>query len=72
MLQISDFEKYRKLYKRKNTQPPYMYKWLIKQALIESKTGYLSFNEILDWISENFCYYRKTNSDWKVITSKKP
>jgi hypothetical protein len=46
-------------------RPKATYAWLIKQAIHESENKKATKHHIINWIRENFAYYR-TSSHWHV------
>lgn len=49
----------------RNVKPPHSYATMITQAVLSSKEGELSLAGIYKYISENYAYYRYTNSGWQ-------
>lgn len=47
-------------------KPPYSYATLIAQAILCSKDGQLTLNDIYIWISNNYPAYRLGERGWKV------
>jgi hypothetical protein len=52
---------------RREGKPPYSYVNLITFAINSTTKKRMTLNEIYQWISENFHYYRKAGNGWKVI-----
>jgi len=52
---------------RREGKPPYSYVNLITFAINSTAKKRMTLNEIYQWISENFHYYRKAGNGWKVI-----
>ncbi|OZJ04820.1 hypothetical protein BZG36_02338 [Bifiguratus adelaidae] len=46
-------------------KPPYSYATLITCAIQASKTKQLTLNEIYNWITDNYEYYRNAGNGWK-------
>lgn len=51
---------------RREGKPPYSYVNLITFAINSTSKKRMTLNEIYQWIAENFHYYRKAGSGWKV------
>jgi hypothetical protein len=51
---------------RREGKPPYSYVNLITFAINSTPKKRMTLNEIYQWISENFHYYRKAGNGWKV------
>ncbi|KAI6655134.1 Forkhead box protein P1 [Oopsacas minuta] len=52
-------------FKNINSRPPFTYAALIRQAIIESENRNLTLNEIYNWFSRNFVYFRDNAPTWK-------
>lgn len=52
---------------RREGKPPYSYVNLITFAINSTSKKRMTLNEIYQWISENFHYYRKAGNGWKVV-----
>ncbi|KAJ6654526.1 hypothetical protein lerEdw1_006833 [Lerista edwardsae] len=52
-------------YRLSTTRPPFTYAALISWAILESPKKQLSLNEIYNWFSKNFGYYRENTPTWK-------
>lgn len=52
---------------RRDGKPPYSYVNLITFAINSTPKKRMTLNEIYQWISDNFHYYRKVGNGWKVI-----
>jgi hypothetical protein len=64
---MQEFNSKREFYKKNDLRPPYNYRKLICQSIIESPRMMLTFDEILNWIEENFLFFKNaTESSWKV------
>ena len=46
-------------------KPPYSYASLIKMAINASEESKLTVSDIYSWITENFNYYKRTDSSWR-------
>lgn len=47
-------------------KPPYSYATLICMAIQASKKNKITLSAIYNWITENFCYYRRAETSWQV------
>jgi hypothetical protein len=47
-------------------RPPYTYATVIAHAILSSKTGRLTVDEIYNWIAETYPYYKLDKRGWKV------
>lgn len=63
----TDIAKNREYYHKNEVRPPYTYASLIRQAIMESKDCQLTLNEIYQWFTETFAYFRKNAQTWKVV-----
>ena len=52
---------------RREGKPPYSYVNLITFAINSTAKKRMTLNEIYQWISDNFHYYRKAGNGWKVL-----
>ncbi|XP_053148861.1 forkhead box protein P4-like [Hemicordylus capensis] len=52
-------------YRLTTIRPPFTYAALISWAILESPKKQLSLNEIYQWFSKNFGFYRQTIPTWK-------
>eukprot|EP00730_Choanoeca_flexa_P015988 TRINITY_DN7469_c0_g1_i2.p2 TRINITY_DN7469_c0_g1~~TRINITY_DN7469_c0_g1_i2.p2 ORF type:complete len:123 (+),score=11.03 TRINITY_DN7469_c0_g1_i2:128-496(+) len=50
-------------------KPPFAYSTLCYMALTESDKSKLELNEIYDFVTSNFAYYRAADAGWKVRPS---
>uniref|UniRef100_A0A1A8JGL6 Forkhead box P1a n=1 Tax=Nothobranchius kuhntae TaxID=321403 RepID=A0A1A8JGL6_NOTKU len=46
-------------------RPPFTYASLIRQAIFESPRNQLTLNEIYNWFTRNFAYFRRNAATWK-------
>lgn len=51
---------------RRDGKPPYSYVNLITFAINSTPKKRMTLNEIYQWISDNFHYYRRIGNGWKV------
>ncbi len=58
----------RDYYKANDVRPPYTYASLIRQAIMEANDCQLTLNEIYQWFTETFAYFRRNAATWKVCT----
>lgn len=49
-----------------NEKPPYSYATLIAHAILTSKDGRLTLNDIYTWISKNYPTFSVGNGGWQV------
>uniref|UniRef100_A0A4W3HYJ5 Forkhead box P2 n=1 Tax=Callorhinchus milii TaxID=7868 RepID=A0A4W3HYJ5_CALMI len=52
-------------YKNADVRPPFTYATLIRQAIIESSDRQLTLNEIYNWFTRTFAYFRRNAATWK-------
>ncbi|KAM4734592.1 forkhead box protein P2-like [Anableps anableps] len=53
------------LYKNADIRPPFTYAALIRQAIIEASDMQLTLNEIYNWFTRTFAYFRRNAATWK-------
>ncbi|XP_054631832.1 forkhead box protein P2-like [Dunckerocampus dactyliophorus] len=53
------------LYKDADVRPPFTYATLIRQAVIESPDKQLTLNEIYNWFTRTFAFFRRNAATWK-------
>lgn len=53
------------LYQNPNVKPPFTYASLIREAIISSPNKRMSLNEVYNWFSHTFSFFRFNNSQWK-------
>ncbi|KAI8881497.1 hypothetical protein K501DRAFT_253072 [Backusella circina FSU 941] len=46
-------------------KPPYTYATMIAHAILASRTGRLTLNDIYNWIAENYPYYKLGDKGWQ-------
>uniref|UniRef100_A0A7E4W408 Fork-head domain-containing protein n=1 Tax=Panagrellus redivivus TaxID=6233 RepID=A0A7E4W408_PANRE len=61
----ADIERNREFYRNHDVRPPYTYASLIRQAIMESRDCQLTLNEIYQWFTETFAYFRRNAATWK-------
>jgi hypothetical protein len=52
---------------KREGKPPYSYVNLITFAINSSPRKRMTLNDIYEWISDNFHYYRRAGNGWKVV-----
>ncbi|XP_053208891.1 probable serine/threonine-protein kinase DDB_G0282963 isoform X2 [Panonychus citri] len=55
----------REFYKNADVRPPFTYASLIRQAIIEAPEKQLTLNEIYNWFTNTFCFFRRNHATWK-------
>ncbi|XP_055078517.1 forkhead box protein P1-like [Periophthalmus magnuspinnatus] len=58
-------EKEYELYKNTDIRPPFTYATLIRQAIMEAADMQLTLNEIYNWFTRTFAYFRRNAATWK-------
>nr|XP_019934175.1 PREDICTED: forkhead box protein P2-like [Paralichthys olivaceus] len=53
------------LYKNSDIRPPFTYATLIRQAIMEASDMQLTLNEIYNWFTRTFAYFRRNAATWK-------
>ncbi|XP_047189304.1 forkhead box protein P2-like [Scophthalmus maximus] len=53
------------LYKKTDIRPPFTYATLIRQAIMEASDMQLTLNEIYNWFTRTFAYFRRNAATWK-------
>ncbi|KAM3609055.1 uncharacterized protein V6R79_009128 [Siganus canaliculatus] len=53
------------LYKNTDIRPPFTYATLIRQAIMETSDMQLTLNEIYNWFTRTFAYFRSNAATWK-------
>ncbi|XP_041652446.1 forkhead box protein P2-like [Cheilinus undulatus] len=53
------------LYKNTDIRPPFTYATLIRQAIMETPDMQLTLNEIYNWFTRTFAYFRRNAATWK-------
>ncbi|XP_056895653.1 forkhead box protein P1 isoform X1 [Takifugu flavidus] len=52
-------------YKHANIRPPYTYAYMIRWSILESPDKQRSLNEIYNWFTTKFSYFRNNTATWK-------
>ncbi|KAM0687495.1 Forkhead box protein J1 [Conglomerata obtusa] len=68
MVFITDDRELEKKYRKKESftaKPPFSYSQLITKALEDSNNNVMTLSEIYKWITDNYEYYRKSDSTWQ-------
>lgn len=60
-----EIQRNREFYKHSDVRPPFTYASLIRQAIIECPERQLTLNEIYNWFTTTFCYFRRNAATWK-------
>ncbi|XP_023812519.1 forkhead box protein P1-B isoform X3 [Oryzias latipes] len=55
----------KEFYLTTEVRPPFTYASLIRQAIFESPRKQLTLNEIYNWFTRNFAYFRRNAATWK-------
>ncbi|XP_075998543.1 forkhead box protein P2-like [Genypterus blacodes] len=53
------------LYRNSEIRPPFTYAILIRQAIMEASDMQLTLNEIYNWFTQTFAYFRRNAATWK-------
>ncbi|XP_013395195.1 Golgi-specific brefeldin A-resistance guanine nucleotide exchange factor 1 isoform X4 [Lingula anatina] len=61
----SEIQRNREFYKNTDVRPPFTYASLIRQAIIDSPNKQLTLNEIYQWFTNTFSYFRRNEATWK-------
>ncbi|KAF8370431.1 fkh-7 [Pristionchus pacificus] len=61
----TDITKNRDFYRTNDVRPPYTYASLIRQAIMDSPDCQLTLNEIYNWFTDTFMYFRRNAATWK-------
>uniref|UniRef100_A0A3B5K4C4 Forkhead box P3b n=1 Tax=Takifugu rubripes TaxID=31033 RepID=A0A3B5K4C4_TAKRU len=56
-------------YKHANIRPPYTYAYMIRWSILESPDKQRSLNEIYNWFTTKFSYFRNNTATWKVCNA---
>ncbi|XP_070696047.1 forkhead box protein P1 isoform X2 [Pempheris klunzingeri] len=62
---LSDLVPSIECYKYNNIRPPYTYAYLIRWSILESPDKQRTLNEIYNWFTTMFCYFRHNTATWK-------
>ncbi|XP_019627032.1 PREDICTED: forkhead box protein P1-like isoform X11 [Branchiostoma belcheri] len=60
-----EIQRNHEFYKNADVRPPFTYASLIRQAIIESPEKQLTLNEIYNWFTRTFAYFRRNAATWK-------
>ncbi|XP_072305223.1 forkhead box protein P1-B-like isoform X3 [Eucyclogobius newberryi] len=63
--QGTDIVDNKEFYLSTEVRPPFTYASLIRQAIFESPRQQLTLNEIYNWFTRNFAYFRRNAATWK-------
>uniref|UniRef100_UPI00398E9E1A forkhead box protein P1-B isoform X2 n=1 Tax=Pristiophorus japonicus TaxID=55135 RepID=UPI00398E9E1A len=61
----SDIAQNQEFYRNADVRPPFTYASLIRQAILESPEKQLTLNEIYNWFTRMFAYFRRNAATWK-------
>ncbi|KAE8612507.1 hypothetical protein XENTR_v10012881 [Xenopus tropicalis] len=64
-LSLPDIAQNQEFYKNAEVRPPFTYASLIRQAILESPEKQLTLNEIYNWFTRQFAYFRRNAATWK-------
>uniref|UniRef100_A0A3B4XN22 Forkhead box P1b n=1 Tax=Seriola lalandi dorsalis TaxID=1841481 RepID=A0A3B4XN22_SERLL len=62
---ISPISQNKEFYMNADVRPPFTYASLIRQAILESPEKQLTLNEIYNWFTRMFAYFRRNAATWK-------
>uniref|UniRef100_A0A287D2Z5 Forkhead box P1 n=1 Tax=Ictidomys tridecemlineatus TaxID=43179 RepID=A0A287D2Z5_ICTTR len=62
----ADIAQNQEFYKNAEVRPPFTYASLIRQAILESPEKQLTLNEIYNWFTRMFAYFRRNAATWKA------
>ncbi|XP_072328362.1 forkhead box protein P1-B isoform X3 [Scyliorhinus torazame] len=62
---FTDIAQNQEFYKNADVRPPFTYASLIRQAILESPEKQLTLNEIYNWFTRMFAYFRRNAATWK-------
>ncbi|KAM4613561.1 forkhead box protein P1-B isoform 2-T2 [Polymixia lowei] len=60
-----DINQNKEFYMNAEVRPPFTYASLIRQAILESPEKQLTLNEIYNWFTRMFAYFRRNAATWK-------
>ncbi|XP_067360243.1 forkhead box protein P1-B isoform X3 [Channa argus] len=60
-----DINQNKEFYMNADVRPPFTYASLIRQAILESPEKQLTLNEIYNWFTRMFAYFRRNAATWK-------
>uniref|UniRef100_A0A3Q1F3B3 Forkhead box P1b n=1 Tax=Acanthochromis polyacanthus TaxID=80966 RepID=A0A3Q1F3B3_9TELE len=61
-----DLSQNKEFYMNADVRPPFTYASLIRQAILESPEKQLTLNEIYNWFTRMFAYFRRNAATWKA------
>ncbi|XP_064824954.1 forkhead box protein P1-B isoform X5 [Oncorhynchus masou masou] len=61
----TDIVQNKEFYMNAEVRPPFTYASLIRQAILESPEKQLTLNEIYNWFTRMFAYFRRNAATWK-------
>uniref|UniRef100_W5MV53 Forkhead box P1b n=1 Tax=Lepisosteus oculatus TaxID=7918 RepID=W5MV53_LEPOC len=61
----ADIVQNKEFYMNAEVRPPFTYASLIRQAILESPEKQLTLNEIYNWFTRMFAYFRRNAATWK-------
>ncbi|XP_044869085.1 forkhead box protein P4 isoform X2 [Mauremys mutica] len=61
----SELAQNHEFYKNTDVRPPFTYASLIRQAILETPDRQLTLNEIYNWFTRMFAYFRRNTATWK-------
>uniref|UniRef100_A0AAZ3QPF6 Fork-head domain-containing protein n=1 Tax=Oncorhynchus tshawytscha TaxID=74940 RepID=A0AAZ3QPF6_ONCTS len=61
-----DIVQNKEFYMNAEVRPPFTYASLIRQAILESPEKQLTLNEIYNWFTRMFAYFRRNAATWKA------
>uniref|UniRef100_A0A3B4A2I5 Fork-head domain-containing protein n=1 Tax=Periophthalmus magnuspinnatus TaxID=409849 RepID=A0A3B4A2I5_9GOBI len=62
---ISPLSQNKEFYMNADVRPPFTYASLIRQAILDSPEKQLTLNEIYNWFTRMFAYFRRNAATWK-------
>ncbi|XP_045354108.1 forkhead box protein P4 isoform X4 [Leopardus geoffroyi] len=64
----SELAQNHEFYKNADVRPPFTYASLIRQAILETPDRQLTLNEIYNWFTRMFAYFRRNTATWKMAS----
>uniref|UniRef100_G1K3I2 ER membrane protein complex subunit 4 n=1 Tax=Xenopus tropicalis TaxID=8364 RepID=G1K3I2_XENTR len=61
----SELAQNHEFYKNAEVRPPFTYASLIRQAILDTPDRQLTLNEIYNWFTRMFAYFRRNTATWK-------
>ncbi|XP_041083329.1 forkhead box protein P4-like isoform X7 [Polyodon spathula] len=61
----SELAQNQEFYKNADVRPPFTYASLIRHAILEAPDRQLTLNEIYNWFTRMFAYFRRNTATWK-------